>query len=644
MWSGSVLAQLPHGVFARPPSAMYSGTEPCGEACHCVDMDVKGSLLPAHLGGVVVLASVVAVDPGGWYPFVVAKFSAVALAVVVCWWASSRDRSGVLDHRAFRAFALLLVVMSVAAVFGRDRLYAWTGTPERHLGVVTWVLFFAAFVAGSRLADQVRLVRFVRWVVVSGIALGVYTMIERWHQLIETNSDSVRLGGLYGSASFLGAALCLILPVSIAVSVGDDSAWWRRAAALSTALCIAALIGSGTRAAWLGLLVCTVVVVAGRVTAHREGEPGDFTVVDRGRPWWQGRPRAALMVGSVTVGALMSRGTDTSVTARSSGGSSRFDEWGVGIRVVANHLWIGTGPEGYRTALADGVTASYERTYGRAVLPDRAHNVFIDVAAAGGVVAAILYLVLAVLVTTAAWRAFWHGSPLLVGLAAAAVAYLVQQFFLFPVATIDPIFWLIAGILVSVPAPTVTRAPRRSVSLVAITALVVVFATGVLAVAADRAARDAVASGSTASAQRATTLRPDVARYWLLAAELAPRTIGGYDSAVASAQRALQLTPHDPIVERRVADALTRRAIATGTATDSDAALEAWQQLADNDANCYQCHLGLGYSAALSSDVPGAIDAFEAAVWLERSGTTEAADALAGLIGFTDSSGTDFDG
>lgn len=607
-------------------------------------MDAKGSLLPAQLAGVVVLASVVAVDPGGWYPFVVAKFSAVALAVVVCWCVSARDRCGVLDHRAFWAFGVLLVVMSVAAVLGRDRFYAWIGTPERHLGVVTWVLFFAAFVSGSRLAGQVRLVRFVRWVVVAGIALGVYTMIERWHQPIETNSDSIRLGGPYGSASFLGAALCLILPVSLAVSVGDESAWWRRAAALSTALCTAALIGSGTRAAWLGLFVCAVILLAARFMAHRGGAPGDLDVIGRGRLSLRGRPRVTATVGAVTIGALLSTGTDTSVTARSSGGASRVDEWALGVRVVANHLWTGTGPEGYRTALADGVTASYERTYGRAVLPDRAHNVFIDVAAAGGVVAAILYLVLAVLVATAAWRAFRHGSPLLVGLAAAAVSYLVQQFFLFPVATIDPVFWLIAGILISVPAPTAARVPGQSISLVAVTALIVLFTTGVLAVAADRAARDAVASGSRASAERATTLRPDVARYWLLAAELAPRTTSGYDSAVASAERARQITPHDPIVERRLADALTRRAIATGTDTDRNAALESWQQLTDNDANCYQGHLGLGYSAALSSDVPRAIDAFETAAWLEPSGRTEAADALAGLTGFFDSSGTDSDG
>jgi O-antigen ligase len=539
--------------------------------------------------------------------------------------------------------------MSVAAFLGRDPFYAWTGTPERNLGVFTWVLFFAAFAAGSRLADPSRLARFVRWVVASGIALGLYTLIERWHPLIETNTDSVRLAGPYGSASFLGAALCLTLPVSVAASVGDGRAVWRRAAGLSTALGTAGLIGSGTRAAWLALCVGAVVVTAARIaTVRKRGAPVERRDPDQvgrdGRLQSEQFGRLATPIVALVIGALVSIGTNATVVTRTRGASSRLDEWNLGLRIVAHHPWLGVGPEGYRTALADGVNASYERTYGRTVLPDRAHNAIIDVAATGGVPAAILYLVLAALVVTAGWRAFRRGSTLEVGLAAAAVCYLIQQIFLFPVATIDPVFWLVAGILVSVPAPAVDRAPRRWVAPIAVAALVVFFVAGVLSIAADRAARDAVESGSATAAQRAITLRPDVARYRLLAAELAPRTITGYDAAIANIERAHQITPHDPIVERSLADALTKRAIATGAAADRGASLDAWQRLADDDPNCYQCHLGLGYAAALSGDVPAATAAFQAAAGLETVGTTEAADALSGLEAIADRAGTDSNG
>ncbi len=596
-----------------------------------------------------VLASVVAVDPGGWYPFVVAKFAAVALAVVGCWWVSGRETDHVLDRGAFRLFGALLLVLSIAAVFGRDPLYAWTGTPERHLGVLTWVLFLAAFVAGARLANPSRVARFVRWVVASGIALGLYALIERWHPLIETTADSARLGGPYGSASFLGAALCLVLPISVAASLGDEHATWRSAAALSTALATAALIGSGTRAAWLAVGVSGLGAIVARTTMRRSAsvrhDPSDPDPprCDGDSPV-HGAGRLAIPIVALAAGGLASIGTSGSVATRAHGASSRLDEWSLGLRIVAHHPWLGVGPEGYRTALADGVTASYERTYGRSVLPDRAHNTVIDVAAAGGVPAGILYLVIVVLVVAAGWRALRTGSTLHVGLAVAVVAYLIQQQFLFPVATIDPVFWLVAGALVSVPAGAPVGEPRRWVAPVSVIALVAVFVTGVVSIAADRAARDAVESGSAASAQRAITLRPDVARYRLLAAELEPKTIAGYDNAIADIERAHQITPHDPIVEQRLADALTKRAIATGAASDRSAALDAWHRLADADPNCYPCLLGLGYAAALSGDLPVAATAFETAAGLEPVGTTEAADALRGVTEIVDQSGTDSDG
>ena len=602
------------------------GTDSGSWACKGVDVNARRSLLPADAAGVVVLASVVAVDPGGWYPFVVAKFSAVAVAVVACWSVSVRDQDRMLDRRAFRTFAGLLGVLAVAAVLGRDPFYAWTGTPERHLGVLTWVLFFGAFVAGSRLSEPERLGRFARWIVGAGLALGLYTLIERWYPLIETTSNSVRLGGPYGSASFLGAALCLTLPVGVAVAVGDELRVWRWLAALSTALGTAALIGSGTRAAWLAVGLGVITVVVAR------------------RPDRHAVAAAVLPAGAVVAGGVLAFGTSATVVERSGGSTSRWDEWAVGYRIAFHHPWLGVGPEGYRTALADGVTASYERTYGRAVLPDRAHNVFLDVAAAGGVFALMLYAALALAIVAAVWRWLRGGSVVQAGMAAAALIYLVQQCFLFPVATIDPVFWLIVGAMFTLPKEPFELPSRWWVAPVAVVSLLAFFAVGVVSLAADRAGRNAVESGSLAAADRAVALRPDVVRYRLLAAELAPQTIAGYEQAVATLSRARDITPHDPIVEQRLADALMQRAIATGEEADRAAALDLWRRIAADDRNCYACHLGLGYAAALMGDVPTAIDAFEVAALLASDGSTEAADAVLGLTELGDLSGTDSDG
>ena len=92
------------------------------------------------------------------------------------------------------------------------------------------------------------------------------------------------------------------------------------------------------------------------------------------------------------------------------------------------------------------------------MLPDRAHSAPLDLAAAGGLPAALLYVPLVVGVAVVAVRRMRSGV-LMAALAAAVVAYLVQQVLLFPIAELDPILWLAAGVLL---ATTPSSAGRRS--------------------------------------------------------------------------------------------------------------------------------------------------------------------------------------
>ncbi|MEP4594457.1 MAG: O-antigen ligase family protein [Ilumatobacter sp.] len=495
---------------------------------------------------------------------------------------------------------------------------------------------FAALAAGSRLDGPDRLLRFSRWVVVAGFILGVYSYVERWHPPIDAGADTVRLGGSYGSASFLGAALCLVLPVCVAGCTVSQGRWWRLLGAVATALGVAALIGSGTRAAWVALAVAAALAISA-MSIRRTGR-GSVDVT------W---PSGLVPAGAVVVGVLLAVPTSASVTTRTRGAGSRLADWGVGWRIVAEHPWLGVGPEGYRTSLVDGITASYERTYGRSPLPDRAHNAVIDVAAAGGLPAAALFVAIAVMVAVAGWRALRRGSRLEAGVAAGAIAYLVQQWFLFPVATIDPIFWLFAGMLVASPSVPIksTRSNRGTRSaLVAVPIAFVLIVSGVFAIAADRAARQAVDTGSLAAAQRAVELRPDVVRYLLLSADLQRHSISGFDASVADVERAVDLSPNDPIVATALADELLRTALATGRPDDVSRAVRAWSRLAADDPNCYQCQLGSGYASASAGNVEAAITAFGRAARLEPAGTTEAQDLVDELSAMSAASGTDSGG
>ena len=81
--------------------------------------------------------------------------------------------------------------------------------------------------------------------------------------------------------------------------------------------------------------------------------------------------------------------------------AGRFDEWRIATRVIRAEPALGVGPEGYRVVFPQVVDAEYEREYGVAVYPDRAHNGILDVTLTGGLLAGLLYAALLVLALAA---------------------------------------------------------------------------------------------------------------------------------------------------------------------------------------------------------------------------------------------------
>lgn len=329
---------------------------------------------------------------------------------------------------------------------------------------------------------------------------------------------------------------------------------------------------------------------------------------------------AAVLLGALAV--VAPRLGD--VLDRTYGASSRLDEWRVAVRVIVEHQWFGVGPEGYRIAFAEGVDDAYEQSYGRSVLPDRAHSGPLDVAVTLGIPAALLWGVGVAAIGRASWRAARRADAVLGGLAAGVAAYLVQQLFLFPIAELDVLAWGVGGLVVAGTSPatevTANRLPRLGLSRLAGvgTGLLVAgaFVFGIREVVADRYAReaaDALAQAETGSpaaheavraAATAIAWRGDVLRTRLLLAraEEATGTLAGTDRAIRQTERALAVSPGDPIVRTESARLLSARAAITGTSADASAALDQWVALVADDPHRSDWHLGAGQAAAAAGD------------------------------------------
>ena len=168
--------------------------------------------------------------------------------------------------------------------------------------------------------------------------------------------------------------------------------------------------------------------------------------------------------------------------------------------MIARHP-LGVGPEGYRIVFHEGVDGSYERNYGRQVLPDRAHNVLLDVALSGGLPGAALYVVLIVMVARSLLRAVRRGPAWTAGVAAGIAAYWIQEQLLFPVATLEPAVWLLSGLVVVQAAETdeLRTVPGRRLAAGLSGALAAVaLVAGARDVLADRQARAALVAWTAA--------------------------------------------------------------------------------------------------------------------------------------------------
>ncbi|MBV8959806.1 MAG: O-antigen ligase family protein [Actinobacteria bacterium] len=552
------------------------------------------------------------VDPRGLAPFGPIKWLVVPALVLSAGTAALWGLPVRVARRPAWAGVAFGAVVVVAAAAGVDRVYAWTGTPERHFGALTWLLCGLAFVVGQQVARGDRRVVAVGAAIAAGV-VGVWATAEAlgWHPLRLVGVDS-RPVGPFGSSAYLGAAAVLLAP--IAFGVAADGAWARRAraaAALAGGACVVALVASGARAAWLGAFVAVWFV-------PRSGK----------------RVLGAVALGAV--GLAFATGVAGRVpdlmNDRNGGVRGRLDEWRVAARVVEHHPLLGVGPEGYRIAFGTAVDDAYERAHGRTPLPDRAHSAVLDVAVTTGLLGLAFYLVLLLAVGRFHWRALrTPTTPMWVtGLAVGVLAYWVQSLALFPIGELEPVVWLLAGVVVAATARadelTEVHAPAL-VPLAAGALAGVAVVAGMADVIADQAARSTLSATGVTHASRAADLRPDQVRYRLVAARaFESEGPSGLAAAISQLDDAARVSPNDPVVRSERARLLLAQARADGSHAELLTARTALRKLARDDPRDAAVLLRLGVVEQLTGNDAAAETAWLAAEQLAPGSSAASTD------------------
>jgi O-antigen ligase/Flp pilus assembly protein TadD len=522
------------------------------------------------------------VDPAGHQRHTAARFAAAGLLLVAAAALQPRRRPApaALPRPVVLAWIGVAVASALSSLFAPDPLLSLLGDPVRFGGLVGLAGLATGFVlahrAGPHLLPRLALVVVGASLPTSAVAVA---------QGLGLGSDPERATGLSGTAAFLAAHLCLAVPLAAALVLDRARPrWWRAVAALALALGVGATAASETRGAWVAVAMGLLLVS------------------------WRNVPRlpavgAALAV--VAIALLVPLGSRGGAADPGGTGRGRVDTWAETVDVVLARPILGWGNEGFRRGFAAEVGDGWVREYGLDRIPDRAHNRFLDAAAAGGAVglAADLSLVGVVGVTLARrLRAGGGGSShrLALGTAAGLTAWLVQGQALFDVFDSTLLAWVLAGAALAATAPTErppTGPPARRGRLAMaalVTASVVVAGVGLAGFASDRTVRSA--SGAPAATaldrlHRATQLRPRSLEATALLARVA---IAGDDPALLDQAHRWLDRWDDPDVTLRDADVLAALARQRGTAAALDAAVARYREGLDDWPANGPGWLGLG--------------------------------------------------
>lgn len=391
-----------------------------------------------------------AVLPGAAAPFHGGKwFLVLTLVPLGLFWSLL---TGTIRFPHARWFVAWLTVSALASILGVAPWMSLTGSPNRNAGLLAMLAATGAFVLGASTGEEAGVQRAVlRAAIVGGGLVGVFGIVE-WAGIdlfdIGDLDTATRARSTWGSATFAAAHIVLVGPITITHLRSRDRSW-RSIAAAATAVMTLTLLLTGTRGAWIGAVAAAIVMVPAWVRSGR-----------RERVVLVGTRSSRRSTGIVVVLAVLTVVTTLlaipSLTRAS--GIGRVDLWRTTTTVMAERPILGSGPDTQRVVLPSGTSPEFEAAHGSSELHDRAHNIVLDTVITTGLVGLVA---LGGLITVVGLEIRRRLRPpadtdgdrpvrlVPTAIAAGLVGYLVTLFFAFSESTLDPIAWLLAGLLLA---------------------------------------------------------------------------------------------------------------------------------------------------------------------------------------------------
>lgn len=410
---------------------------------------------------------------------------AITAALLIAW--ALRSPVGMRGFRWFSAVLILgLGALALSTAVSSNAALSLYGTSWRRYGAISQacILLVAFLIATQTAGRPERTTAILRGISVSALLAAVYGIAQYcgWDPLLPASAyhigegvwTIVRPPGTLGYSSYFAVWLNMACFASLAGLESDTNVTWRWIAGASALLSVCAMLLSGSRGAYVGLL-------AG------------------GSVWlfWKGFRLTRRLIEAVALAALLglvfyysAAGWQLRSRARwfaeDPWGGARLYLWRDSARMAMDRLAAGFGPEVFTAAFPH-----YESRQLAAAYPDFAHesphNMFLDALVAQGLPGLAALCGICVIGFAAAWRLRAKRSALAARMAAALAAGIVgQQFVVFTIPTALT-FYTIAALAVGLACETATTPRRRIPRILALALAAALVHFGVRFAVADRA-------------------------------------------------------------------------------------------------------------------------------------------------------------
>ncbi len=302
-----------------------------------------------------------------------------------------RLRSWIARDPVGAAILLFLASAVASTLTSPNPAQSLHGVPDSTAGLITAISTASVYFAARSIArgHPAVLARFARAAGLASAITSGYALIQLagldplvWGRTA-TYEGEVRIFGTLGHPNMLGAYLAMTVPLTVWLSIrargsGERILW--ALVATTSAIVIAATLSRG---AWIGLAAAGLAW--GALSLLVQGRPG----VPRGAKRSSRVPAAVLasllliaaagvVFARTPMGSHLAERVHQIASMSAPTTQSRLYIWRAGMRMAADHPWVGVGLDAFGTAFPRYRTAGYWRIE-LGGTPNKAHNEAIDI-------------------------------------------------------------------------------------------------------------------------------------------------------------------------------------------------------------------------------------------------------------------------